>query len=380
MFGLRTIEELLRSMRQMLAEGGDGAASIELAVDYRLAADDEPRSEALRVVRASDSRATGRPPNVTLQQALERHPVLRHDLDTGRLWLREGSWDVDGDLVVPAGFDLRARGSVTLRFRGGAVLVTSGPLDFAGEADAKIVLEPHGDQPWGGIVVMSAPDLSTWRHVVVRGASAIGRGGWQTTGGVTFYRSPVRIEDSSFVDARGEDALNVFGCPCDLVRTRFEGGVSDLFDGDFVTGSAVDCSFADSVEDAVDVSGSGFDVTRCRFERIGDKAVSVGEGSRSRVSDCTIVSCSIGVAAKDESVVEVEQLRVELAEQFALTAYIKKPEFGPSSIVARGLDVAQFGRAVALAQTRCEVTIDGEAVPVEDVDVDRLYRERVLGK
>jgi hypothetical protein len=55
-----------------------------------------------------------------------------------------------------------------------------------------------------------------------------------------------------------------------------------------------------------------------------------------------------------------------------LMAYVKKPEFGPAGIDARGLTFAGSPPRVR-AQKGSTITIDGAKVATEDLDVAQLY-------
>lgn len=379
--GLRRIQELKRAVRAARDAGG-GETAIDLSVEYRVVASGAARSETLRVLRIETPPDAHRPSPPDLTALLDRHSCLSYQPETDRLSLRPGVWNVDEDLVLPTGRALFSGPGVTLRFAPGAVLFCTGPLEWKGTAAAPIVIEAATPETssWAGILVLDSPTMSHWEHVFVRHAAGIARGAWQATGGVTFYHAPVTMRHCRIEDARGEDALNVFGTECLLVSSTFDGGPSDLFDGDFVQGSATDCSFAHSGEDAVDVSGSEFAVVDCRFDAIGDKAISVGERSDVSVSNAVIGRCSIAVAAKDASHAEIVKLRAEVVEQYALCAYVKKPEFGACRIDAAEVSVGSAARGLCLVQTGCTIALDGQAQPTEDIDVGKLYADKVLGK
>ena len=153
-----------------------------------------------------------------------------------------------------------------------------------------------------------------------------------------------------------------------------------MIDGDFITGEVIGCTFRNSGEDAIDVSGSQLQVRDCVFEAIGDKCVSVGEDSRVAVQGCKVTSASIGIAAKDRSEVTVSSFAMASVEHYAFAVYVKKPEFGPSRMAVNGFQWTGAGRAAMLAQTGCELRVQGALVPTEEVDVEALYRAKVLGK
>jgi hypothetical protein len=287
---------------------------------------------------------------------------------------------VTGDLVLPAGVALALAPGTTLRFQEGAVLLADAPLFFAGAPEAPIVLEPAaGAESFEGVIVLGANGRSEWSDVTVRKTTAVHRGGWIQTGAVTFYRSPVTLVRCHFEGTEAEDALNVFGADLLFERVTFSGCRSDSFDGDFVTGEIRECVFRDGQADGLDVSGADVLVRNCRFERLGDKACSVGERSQARIEGGSAVDVSVGVASKDGSEVEVSGLSIE-ARNYALAAFVKKAEYGPSRLVARDVAIVAAGLGKAIAQTGCVLELEGEVVPTRDIDVEASYEEGVLGR
>ena len=254
-------------------------------------------------------------------------------------------------------------------------------LDARGTAERPVTLRAADlDRGFDGVLVLGTAGPSKLEHTTFEGATGIARGPWQVSGGVTFRASPVELFDCSVLDARGEDALNLVHLRFRMERCSFTAGPHDLFDGDFVDGAVVDCRFAEAGEDAVDVSGSVVEVRSCRFDAIGDKALSIGEGSRVVASDCRIERASIAIASKDRSHVDAQRIQVQSVENFVVAAYVKKPEFGPASCTLKELTYGQPGPAPHLAQTGCEVVVDSVTVEPRAVDVDALYEAGVLGK
>ncbi len=378
---LETVEKLTRAVRDELQ--GQTALDLDVRALYRLLASQTGGEELLTFRRREPGwdLEQGRPRAGSLEELLERHPFLRYDLATGVVGALPGTWELSGDLVLPAGVGLTLGPGTTLRFPGGAVLLADGPLVFRGTAGAPVVLEPlEGAESWQGIAVMKAGGRSQWEHVIVRDTQEVQRGGWTLTGGVTFYRSPVTLSDCRFEGTLAEDALNVFGADLLFQGLTFEGSASDSFDGDFVTGEIRNSTFQDGAADGLDVSGSDVHIVGCRFLRLGDKGISVGEQSRARIEGGLAEDVSIGVASKDDSDVEVQGLTVRRARSYALAAFVKKAEFGPARLVARGVHIEEAGAGEALAQTGCVLEIEGRAVPTQDVDVEASYEEGVLGQ
>ncbi|HEX6884348.1 MAG TPA: right-handed parallel beta-helix repeat-containing protein [Planctomycetota bacterium] len=374
---LETAAKLTRALRDELRAGD--ALDLDVTLVQRLLVAAEPTEERLlfRPEPGVDPSA-GRPVAPSLEQALARHPFLRHR--AGRLEAGAGAWEVAGDLVLPDGVPLWLGPGTRLAFEAGAVLLASAELRFEGTADEPVVLEGRAGAAWAGVAVLAAAGRSHWEHVVVRDTGGIARGGWQLTGGTSFVRAPVTLARCSFDGTSAEDALNVVGTELLLEETSFRACLSDAFDGDFVRGELRACSFRGAGGDGLDVSGSELVVRGCDFEELGDKACSAGERSRVRLEGGTMRAVGVGIASKDGSDVEVRGVTIRDARAYALAAFVKKPEHGPARLRADAVTIAGAGLGRALAQTGCVLELDGVVLPTEDVDVEASYREGVLGR
>jgi hypothetical protein len=86
-----------------------------------------------------------------------------------------------------------------------------------------------------------------------------------------------------------------------------------------------------------------------------------------------VENVGIGAASKDGSHLVIRDSSIHSARIAGLLAYIKKQEYEGASIVA---ETVSFGADTvkARAQANSVITIDGENVPSEEMDIDQLYR------
>jgi hypothetical protein len=313
------------------------------------------------------------PAQPSVEQALEQHPFLSPSEQAGFLELRAGDWQVQGDLVLPDGYGLWATQAVSLTFERDAILFANGPLLLQGPAQSQIYLGPQHDY-WAGLIVLQAdPDLpSMLQNVEIRATAGIARQGWITTGGVTFYESPLILRDSRLLGSVAEDAINVVRTRFEFMHSEFGDSASDAFDGDFVQGKIEHCAFHDVRGDGIDVSGSTIAIQDVNLLRIYDKGVSAGEASVVTVNNVHATDIGMAIASKDTSQVSIQKLYVSRAWVAGLAAFMKKMEYGSATINATHV-VFQDQSLPALVQTGSSVVIDGQAAATGELDVDELY-------
>ncbi len=330
----------------------------------------------------------------TVAQALAQHPYLERVETQNLAYLRiaSGTWEIDGNLILPSGMGLRLEPGVTLRFGPHSYLLASGPLDFQGTADAPILLQPislkesaatpvslkesaatpNADH-WGGVVVLQADAPSAWSHVTVERASAVSQDGWTLTGGVTFYQSPIRLEHCRILDSQGEDGVNIIHTQFEIIASEFAHTASDALDADFAQGTIEESVFYDIGGDGIDVSGSNVQVHHVRLLDIGDKGISVGEASQLTARDVYFENVAWGMVSKDLSRATIEDAVIVNARRAGLAAYIKKPAYGPASLDARSITFVDTPpERRTLVQTGSWIDWDGARVWGTDVDTDEF--------
>ncbi|MFQ5417704.1 MAG: right-handed parallel beta-helix repeat-containing protein [Myxococcota bacterium] len=322
-------------------------------------------------------------PRATVEQVLEHHRYLAWDESNRSFTARSGRWQVGGSLVLPEGAGLVLPPGTTLLFPPGGLLIASGPLHFRGRSGDPVVLagtEPaSGPSRWGGAVVLRSDRPHEWRHVEVRDTTGVDRGGWRLTGGVTFRKSVVVLQSSSFSGNRAEDALNLIRSRFAFRDVSFRGLSSDGFDCDFCEGRLVGGSFREIGGDGLDVSGSRVEADGVTFEEIRDKAISVGEGSKLVARNVNIDTVGTAVASKDGSELVFENSRVSNASHAAIMAYVKKREYGPARVRAENIEMSGVARS-SVVQHGSRIEIDGVEQAAEEVDVEGLYEHGPMAK
>ena len=297
-------------------------------------------------------------------------------------FISTGSYLVSKDIAIPTNCSLTIEKGTTLRFSKEAVLYLEGALFVEGTKANPIIFTAE-DNSWGGVLVSNSNDRSKVNFLTCSNANGIGpiiqekgidRNGWMLTGAITFNRSNVDIFNSSFIDINSEDALNIVSSDFNIQGCFFSKLASDAFDGDFVSGTIKDCFFSEINGDGVDFSGSRAEVRNSIFNNIADKAISVGEGSHVKVSNCKIENVSFGVVSKDLSTTEVfNNSEIKKANTAAFAAFQKKSSFGPASISVMDTNILE-SKKVFLIQENSTGLLNSTRVPTKSFPSSELYK------
>ncbi len=358
-----------------LALAGAIERGCDLMVDSHLAGSDRVKTVAVdRDARALDSQPI---PASTIAAQLAGRGFMSHDGAAKELRVAAGDHPVRRDLIVPAGTTLVIARGTTLRFAPDAAIIAHGPVHIEGTNESPVVLAPmEPKKGWQGIAVVRAGARSRVAHARVIHTTGVVKPGWALTGGVTFYESDVDIEATTLTGHRGEDALNIVRSAFVIHDTTITDTLSDAFDSDFSTGRITQSRFTDigiaGGGDAVDTSGSTVEITGATFRRVSDKAISVGEASTVTVKDVTIEDIGTGLASKDRSRLRASGISIRGARFAALTAYIKKPEYGGATIIADDITIDGAERD-SLVQFGSRIVMAGKDVAAQDIDIDALY-------
>lgn len=317
----------------LVQSSGSAAVGIEdlpLHIDLRNAVTGEKAQvigEALiddatfsRLPEASASRA----------EFLRRNAAFRPDGEHGVVL--SGSPVFSETVIVPATVRLRIAPGTRVRMGSGASILSYGPVDVVGTSAAPVVVEPATGKPWGVFLVANADGQSRIEWAEFRGGGEAFLNGIFASGMVAFHGSPVIVRHATFRNAHGDDALNTKEVPADIADSLFEDNASDGYDVDSAPSGTIErVTFRRNGGDGIDLSWANVTIRNVTVDGSGDKCISVGENSHPTIHDSLLRGCAIGIASKDSSQATAERVRF-IGNKVALSAYIKKPIFGPASI------------------------------------------------
>ena len=288
----------------------------------------------------------------------------------GIITFKEDNITISTPLVIPNNHTFVISEGTTIDIVKGGKIISHSPIIFKGTKENPILIK-SSDKKGQGILVLSEGKPNIVNYTTFDYLTNLEHGFWNVTGAVTFYESPVNLNNVTVSNNRCEDALNIIRTTFEMRNCTLSNTQSDAFDGDFVVGTIKDSKFINLGNDAIDVSGSDINVFNVQISEAGDKGLSAGENSKMTVKNVNISTSEIAVAGKDLSIINVDKLYIENTK-LAFTAFQKKPEFGPSNITAVGVKMENV-EIKYLVESTSSLLMEGVKVETSQNVKDRMY-------
>ena len=254
-----------------------------------------------------------------------------------KIIFKKGRFIVPENIVIPKGMEVVFEPGSELVLNKGRFILSYSPVTMIGNERNPIKILST-DQMGQGLTVLQAGTKSELTYVHFEGLTTFDNAGWKLTGAVTFYESPVQIDNCIFTKNNCEDGLNIVRSKFILKNSEVSQTYSDGFDADFCDGEVINCVFKNTGNDCLDFSGSHISIKDCKINFSGDKGVSCGEESQIDIENVSVDNAVLGVASKDNSIVRINNIELKNC-QTGFAAFQKKPEYGPAQIEVNNVKV-----------------------------------------
>ena len=302
-----------------------------------------------------------------------------NQLDSKSYVIPRGNWIVNHPIIVEG--DLKIYPGVNLQFSDDSYLIVKGSLNAKGDSTNPIVFDSISDS-WKGIYVLNADKKSYLKNVNIFNISALEDELLKLTGGITFYKSDVDLEDVRITNVKSEDAINIVNSTFSLNSVFIKDTFSDGLDSDFSDGNVVFSEFSNIGGDALDFSGSNVSINRIKVRNVKDKAISAGEESILNIENSNFSNIGVGVASKDGSSVTMTSSAISNYELYAAMAYIKKDFYGSPSITLNSCLVSNMNGVSNpyMRQEGANMLIDNVEIQTSNMSIENLYKSSVMSK
>jgi hypothetical protein len=313
-----------------------------------------------------------------VSELLDKYPFMSYDIYEGVLSIEPGTWTIDDKLLLPENVGLTITAGTKLLFSSQSGIVSSGPLKFLGTEKKPIFLTALNDN-WQGIYVKRSRNKSEFNNVNISNIKRDFDTDYFLTGCITFLGSDIDIFESKIEKCLSEDSLNLVNSIFNISFTAFNESLSDAIDLDYSSGTINNVQISTSGGDGLDLSNSKVFFNNGFFSNIIDKAISVGENSLLTGENIQIYQASVGVASKDGSLTNLNNIQFENISFSPLMVYNKKKNYGPGSINANGA-IYQSNVNKPLRQIGSFLNVNGELISEVPLDVKDLYENSFMSK
>jgi hypothetical protein len=277
------------------------------------------------------------------------------------------------NMVIPRGYTLNISSGTAITLINNSSLISFSAVEFNGTKEEPITVQSSPNSR-GGFAVINAGKSSLVNFTSFRGLSAPKNGRWELTGAVTFYSSPVDITNSSFINNKSEDGLNIIRSKFTIRSSNFNNTQSDALDVDFSVGEITNSKFVNSGNDAMDFSGSNIELRSIEIDGVQDKGISSGEESYVKARNITIRNTMFGFVSKDLSTLIVKDSRLE-KNKIGFSGYIKKNEYGPARIEAYDIIFKEVDK-IHWIEDKSYFILNGEKIDGEEVGLsNKIYKK-----
>ncbi|MBN2585372.1 CotH kinase family protein [Patescibacteria group bacterium] len=287
-----------------------------------------------------------------------------------------GNWQINHSLIIPAGFILKVAAGAHLNLTNAAVILSYSPIQLLGEGSNPVTISSD-DHTGQGLVIINAPERSQIRHTIFKDLSLVEQENWQLTSAITFYQSSVDISDSQFLsNSSADDYLNIIRSDFTIERIMFSNTFADALDLDFSTGSISNATFmacgAENLNgDCLDLSGGIIELSNIQISSPGDKGISIGERAQIKADNISINGGNIGIASKDLSVGEINNLSISDSE-VGVAVFIKKPEYGPARLTLKSVEFSNVTTSY-IVEKRSWLSVNGKLIPASATNVAEMF-------
>ena len=114
------------------------------------------------------------------------------------------------------------------------------------------------------------------------------------------------------------------------------------------------------------------------IDKVGDKAISIGENSNLVGSDLLIENCELAITSKDRSFIKINNIVLN-NNKVDFTAYEKKSEFGSSKIIVNNYKSNNL-KTPFLIEIGSSLYLDNKEMPTINKKVEDLLYGTLFGK
>ena len=274
------------------------------------------------------------------------------DFEKNNIYFKKQITVIDDHIFIPKKYTINLKPNQEIILRNSAFIFSKANWIYNNKQE-KIKIYGDGGNKGGGIFIFDNQKQTVLNNIEYYNLGTLNRDYVKTAntnnllsnfnllGSLNFYKTSVKISNSSFFDISSEDAINIIESNFFLENNKFNNIKYDAIDFDFTKGKLSNLNFKNIGNDALDFSGSSVKIENIFGDHINDKFVSVGENSKLNIQNVNLVNSSIGIASKDGSNVSVNKLFFDKVT-YPFASYKKKNEYDGGILKIKKFKLSNF--------------------------------------
>ncbi|ERL99464.1 CotH protein [Rhodobacteraceae bacterium HIMB11] len=283
---------------------------------------------AIEINRLPNSTMILEPVEYTFQNKIQTVP-MEH------VWY--GEKVIEQDVIVPTNEALKIMPGTDIKLAPGVNLLIYGKLTIAGNKEQPVTIDRLiADKAWGVIAINgSGANGSEVNHVKIHGGSSLMQPMIEYPGQFNIHNAQdIRIHELDLSgNTVGDDNMHIAYSTVNLTDVFIHESNSDGLDADISKVLAKRLKIHDAGNDGLDLMNSSFVGSYLSISETGDKCISNGEGSTTRISSSLLQQCEIGIENKDMSIIEIETTEIANTSNLDINLYRKNLYYTNSGTV-----------------------------------------------
>ncbi len=285
---------------------------------------------------------------------MRKVPFLQVDEERRMIYIKPGSWTLEKDLMIPAGYELRGDAPLEIDLQKGARIISRSPLILKGVPERPIRITST-DQSGGGILVIDAGSGSRWDHVEVEGLGPVAD---QRTM-IVFQNAPVRMRNCRLGGEATRDLLQLVRTNAQLIDCTLAGG-RDQVSTTYCQVKMQGVMAYSAKDDGLVFHGGMADLRNVRLENVQGTAVKVRAYAEVKITDMSSTEVGRGIDLAEGAKLTLEVATVQ-TPGIGLVVDKASTRYGPVKADINGLQI-EAGESTMKIGDGNEVRIQGELV------------------
>jgi hypothetical protein len=302
---------------------------------------------------------------VRRQPNVEEFSWLTKDEKNRTLIVQAGKWEIQRDLIIPEGYTvISPDGGTRLDLTHGAMILSYSPLRLSGNEDLPFEVT-SSDGSGQGVLLLNVNNQSFFSFVRFSNLSVPDRNGWKLPASVTFYRSPVIIDHSEFVDGRAPGSLlSIVRGEGKISGSRFMGSEGDLLNLAYSSLEVRDTHFLGPADSGITGTGSMIQVLESNFQGPLGIGIRGMRASNITFGNSYFSGVRVAGAAEDGSKITLYESSIN-SSAIGLAAYTNTPGYGPGTIIAENVQIVNT-HIPYLVEKGSSISIGSSRVPASE--------------